>query len=74
MHMRTEKHPRLDPDNGKPVDNKTKGNTEREEHLILVNVRENEIFADESVRDGKSRNCKTRHQEYEGHSGIMFSK
>jgi hypothetical protein len=33
-------------------------------------VRENEIFADESGRDGESRNLEACHQEYEGHSGI----
>lgn len=70
MHMRTQKHPRIDPDDGKTVDNKTKSNAKREEHLILVNVRENKILADESGRDGKSRNCETGHQKYERQSGI----
>ena len=64
--MRPQENPRINPNDGKSVDDETQRNQKRKDGLIFMNVGEDQVFANERRRNRKSRYTQTAKQKEKG--------
>ena len=64
--MRPQEDPGINPNDGKSVDNEAKRNQKRKDGLIFMNVGEDQVFANKSRRNRKSRYTQTAKQKEKG--------